>query len=108
MQFNRREIDQIQKSEKYQSIQESILPFYIQLYEQGQMNYKTALEAAANKIIEAELYTQELADLIDLVERVVHPNYLLAATLKSAVGFHYGNIPLVVREGVERLFTNGQ
>jgi hypothetical protein len=48
-----------------------------------------------------------IADLIELVEKTIHPQYLLARYLSRGVAFHYGNMPLLVREEVERLFRQG-
>ena len=46
-------------------------------------------------------------DLVELIEKTIHPQYLLATYLRQGVAFHYGNMPLLVREAVERLFRNG-
>ncbi len=49
----------------------------------------------------------ELKSLIDLVKKHVHPRYALATTLASRVAFHYGNMPLLIRTEIERLFREG-
>ena len=57
-------------------------------------------------------------DVIELVQKTVHPQYLLATYFARAdairaewlargVAFHYGNMPLLVREAVEGLFRDG-
>ncbi|SMQ61607.1 Helicase conserved C-terminal domain-containing protein [Plantibacter sp. VKM Ac-1784] len=46
-------------------------------------------------------------DVVELIEKTIHPHYLLATYLKQGVAFHYGNMPLLVREAVETLFRNG-
>ncbi|MCK8468275.1 DEAD/DEAH box helicase [Microbacterium sp. KSW4-16] len=46
-------------------------------------------------------------EVVDLIEKTIHPQYLLATYLKQGVAFHYGNMPLLVREAVERLFRDG-
>lgn len=46
----------------------------------------------------------ELEELSDLVKKVVHPKYALASTVRKGVGFHYGNMPLILRSEIERLF----
>ncbi|GAA2841667.1 helicase-like protein [Leucobacter komagatae] len=51
--------------------------------------------------------TKDTLDVVELVEKTIHPQYLLAAYLKQGVAFHYGNMPLLVREAVERLFRTG-
>jgi superfamily II RNA helicase len=50
---------------------------------------------------------EELVDLRELVRRVIHPDYTLAQPLNLGVAFHYGNMPLVIRTDVERLFKAG-
>lgn len=47
-------------------------------------------------------------EVVELVEKTIHRQYLLAAYLKQGVAFHYGNMPLLVREAVERLFRDGE
>lgn len=46
----------------------------------------------------------EIAALQDLVARTVHREYRLGPVLRRGVGFHYGNMPLVIRTEIERLF----
>ena len=50
---------------------------------------------------------QPVRDLIELVRHTIHPKYLLAQALSRGIGFHYGNMPLLVRKEVERLFREG-
>jgi len=47
-----------------------------------------------------------IADLIKLVRKTIHTNYLLVHTLKHGVAFHYGNMPLLIRTEVEALFRD--
>ena len=49
----------------------------------------------------------ELDGLVELIETAVHKGYQLASVVKWGVGFHYGNIPTIVRKEVERLFGLG-
>lgn len=51
---------------------------------------------------------QEIDDLRDLIKTAVHSKYLLADVLERRVAFHYGNMPLVVRSEIERLFGEGK
>jgi hypothetical protein len=48
-----------------------------------------------------------IADLRELVVRTIHTQYALATVLRRGVAFHYGNMPLLVRTEIERLFRNG-
>ncbi len=50
---------------------------------------------------------QGIADLRELVQRTIHAQYTLATVLKRGIAFHYGNMPLLVRTEIERLFRNG-
>lgn len=50
----------------------------------------------------------EIDDLRDLIETAVHSKYLLANVLERRVAFHYGNMPLLVRTEIERLFGEGK
>ncbi|MDB4877624.1 MAG: box helicase protein [Gemmatimonadetes bacterium] len=50
----------------------------------------------------------EVQALIDLTKNVIHGKYALAETLTRRVAFHYGNMPLIIRAEVERLFKSGK
>ena len=50
----------------------------------------------------------EIKDLQDLIKTAIHRKYLLADVLNRRVAFHYGNMPLVVRAEIERLFGEGK
>lgn len=51
---------------------------------------------------------KELEALIDLIKRYVHPKFALANTLGRGVAFHYGNMPLLIRTEIERLFKDSR
>ena len=46
----------------------------------------------------------EINDLIDLAKKTIHKKYFLSKLLHKGVAFHYGNMPLLIRNEVERLF----
>ena len=48
-----------------------------------------------------------LKDLITLVKDTVHASYKLAKVLQKGIAFHYGNMPLLIRREIERLFSTG-
>lgn len=50
----------------------------------------------------------ELVELIDLVGRVIHKKYVLTKVLDRGVAFHYGNLPLLIRLEIERLYKQGK
>lgn len=74
---------------------------------------KGAAEAENTAILLADYFgrqpseSSEIADLVALVERTIHKDYALVGTLPSGVAFHYGNMPLLVRTEIERLFRLG-
>lgn len=72
-------------------------------------NGANAAETTANYIAEelpGDLHEQDsaIAELIELVEATIHRQYALVAALRHGVAFHYGNMPLLVRAEIERLF----
>lgn len=50
----------------------------------------------------------ELVELADLARKGVHPNFALASLVLKGVAFHYGNMPSLIRQEVERLFRSGK
>lgn len=50
---------------------------------------------------------ERVSALIDIARRTVHPEFQLAHVLARGVAFHYGNMPLLIRSEVERLFSQG-
>jgi len=49
-----------------------------------------------------------IRDLVDLIQKTVHPEYCLAHVLHRGVAFHYGNMPLLIRTEIERLFSENK
>lgn len=50
----------------------------------------------------------QIEELINLIKKLVHPEYLLVEVLRRKIAFHYGNMPLVVKKEIERLYTEGR
>jgi hypothetical protein len=48
----------------------------------------------------------DVVALQELVVSTVHRDYRLGPVLRNGVAFHYGNMPLIVRTEIERLFRN--
>lgn len=46
----------------------------------------------------------EISDLLEVIEKTVHREYSLCDVLRRRIAFHYGNIPLLIRSEIERLF----
>lgn len=51
---------------------------------------------------------KEMVELADLARKGVHPNFALASLVLKGVAFHYGNMPSLIRQEVERLFRSGK
>ncbi|OCF92328.1 hypothetical protein A9G17_03920 [Gilliamella sp. wkB7] len=58
-------------------------------------------------LLEQSSISSEITELITLVKEAIHPNYALATVLQKGIAFHYGNMPLLIRQEIERLFSNG-
>jgi hypothetical protein len=56
---------------------------------------------------EGDIRDQQIEDLIDLARRMVHQEFRLATVLRRGIAFHYGNLPLLIRTEIERLFSKG-
>ncbi len=50
---------------------------------------------------------EQIRALAELTVKTVHPDYRLIQVLQRGVGFHYGNMPTLVRAEIERLFGDG-
>jgi hypothetical protein len=77
------------------------------------VNRPSDAEKAAQQIFDAlgpvaDLsHEARIGNLRELVERTVHRDYALAGVLARGVAFHYGNMPLLLRSEIERLFRDG-
>ncbi|WP_340673044.1 DEAD/DEAH box helicase [Brevibacillus agri] len=69
---------------------------------------KTAMQLYELQGEEETRSDEEVLDLIQLIKKVINPNYVLVKTLKRGVGFHYGNMPLLVKNELEKLFRIGK
>jgi hypothetical protein len=54
-----------------------------------------------------EAKNPDVKELANLIRDVIHPKFALRTVIRNGVGFHYGNMPLVIRSEVERLFKLG-
>lgn len=50
---------------------------------------------------------EEVISFADFIRREIHPDYPLADCVLKGAAFHYGNMPSLVRSGVENLFKSG-
>lgn len=60
-----------------------------------------------NEISNSEI-DQEILELTDLIKKTIHSKYSLWKFLHQGIAFHYGNMPLIVRTEVERLFAKNK
>jgi helicase-like:DEAD/DEAH box helicase-like len=75
-------------------------------------NTPSNAEKYANAIFDllgpdAEVKDTRICDLQDLIQKSVYPEYLLSKVISRGVAFHYGNMPQLVRQGVEELYRAG-
>lgn len=49
-----------------------------------------------------------LSDLAKFIEQHIHKQYSLANYVRQGVAFHYGNMPSLLREGIETAFKRGE
>lgn len=52
--------------------------------------------------------SDEIKDFISFIRSEIHEEYPLAKTLEYGVAVHYGDMPSIVRSGVEELFKTGE
>lgn len=78
------------------------------IYVNGPGEAEKVAKAVYEQLPATEEPDTELDDLRDLIKTAVHSKYLLADVLARRVAFHYGNMPLVIRTEIERLFGEGK
>jgi hypothetical protein len=52
--------------------------------------------------------SEDVVDFISFIKSEIHEEHPLATTLARGVAFHYGDLPSIIRSGVENLFKAGQ
>jgi replicative superfamily II helicase len=53
---------------------------------------------------DSDSISEEVEELIKLVKKTIHSKYSLAKVLEKGIAFHYGNMPLLIRQEIEHLF----
>lgn len=48
----------------------------------------------------------ELKSLIGLCKKTIHKDYVLCKVLAKGIAFHYGNMPILIKSEIERLFND--
>lgn len=74
------------------------------IYVNGAAEAEKVAKAVFEQLPDTVVVDKEIEDLQELIKTAVHSKYLLADMLSRRVAFHYGNMPLVVRAEIERLF----
>lgn len=59
-------------------------------------------------LLDGQTTHSDINELIQLVKKTVHKEYALAKVLQKGIAFHYGNMPLLIRQEIERLFSEGK
>ncbi|WP_423409013.1 DEAD/DEAH box helicase [Heyndrickxia sp. MSNUG] len=75
-------------------------------------NLPSSAEKCAEKLWELqgeenESTHPEIRELIKLIQDVIDPDYTLSHVLTRKIGYHYGNMPLIIKNEIERLFSEG-
>lgn len=79
------------------------------IYVNGQADAENAAAYLYNLIGEDTIIDDsEINSLIDLAKKIIHPEYALIKVLKRGVAFHYGNMPLIVKDEIEKMFIAGK
>lgn len=75
------------------------------IYENGAASAEKTAQQLFDCVAEEEAVDSEILALIELCEKTIHPKFLLNRVLTRGIAFHYGNMPLLVRSEIERLFS---
>ena len=77
------------------------------IYSNGAAEAEKTAVLLSNLLVETK-NDSEISDLIKLVKKTIHNDYVLATVLQKGIAFHYGNMPLLIRKEIERLFSIGK
>ena len=77
------------------------------IYANGPAEAEEVALALFDCVIETS-QADEIVELIKLVQKTVHKDYRLGKVLKKGIAFHYGNMPLLIRQEIEKLFKEGK
>ena len=60
------------------------------------------------QLVDVDDKSQKIKELIKLVKNTIHKDYILSKVLENRIAFHYGNMPLLVRQEIEKLFKENE
>lgn len=77
--------------------------------EKSNIVYCNSVKDTISKSVEFTKYfneeqSEEIDRVIKIIKDVIHKDYYLIDCLKKGVGYHFGNLPPLVRQNVEKLF----
>lgn len=78
------------------------------IYSNGAAQAEEIALVLYDNLEDEEVENIKIKTLIDLVKKTVHSDYRLAKVLERRIAFHYGNMPLLIRQEIENLFKEGQ
>lgn len=78
------------------------------IYTNGAADAEDVALVLYDQLSEVTVSSAKLDALIALAKKTVHADYRLAKVLKRRIAFHYGNMPLLIRQEIETLFKQGE
>ncbi|MGM3227356.1 DEAD/DEAH box helicase [Dickeya zeae] len=78
------------------------------IYVNGAAEAEKTATQIYNMLDDSDKTDDEISRLIELCEKTIHKNFKLNKTLSRGVAFHYGNMPLLVKTEIERLFSKNK
>jgi len=69
------------------------------------MNFTQFLKNKGRTLTDEEQI--EIDNTIETIKEIIHPEYFLIECLRYGVGFHFGKLPHIIRQKVEKLFKKG-
>lgn len=78
------------------------------VYANGAGEAEEVADLISQLLPKLESVDSELSQLAELARKGVHQDFRLAPLVEHGVAFHYGNMPSLIREEIERLFRSGK
>lgn len=80
------------------------------IYANGAAEAEKYAKILSSIYIEEKIKKQstKIDELIKVVKNYIHKDYILGKVLKNNVAIHYGNLPLLIREEIEKLFKDNE
>jgi len=77
------------------------------IFANGPAEAEDLAKSLAKSLGECEV-SDEVNDFVSFIKSEIHEEHPLVVTLPRGVAFHYGDLPSIVRSGVEALFKSGE